>query len=920
MKRANVILLSLLIFLLFPVYSFANTTTSQRVYVKLLLGGVELDQSATQEIAAMPAVMTVEAAVPDAMVQLSPEFGLWQRLTIAADANMDAVLSDLRALPTVTIAERAPIREITVKAGSEREVSDLPNDPLASFQWHLATVNAFAAWDEAPAASDVVVAILDNGVDIDHPDLQSIIWTNPSEVGGQSGYDDDSNGFEDDIYGWDAYEQDGNPDAPSDVDSPGHGTHCSGIAAAIHDNGVGVVGLGRGAKIMAVRIGSGRQIYNTVEGLVYAAVNGADVISMSFAGPSESSLERDIIDYAVSQGAVVVAAAGNEGSTNLTYPAAYPNVIAVAATDLDNDIASFSNRSWWVQAAAPGVDIFSTYINGYGYSTGTSMATPLVAGLVAMLKGSDPSMNQAEVLARIQQGARPIANAHSLNTPVGVIDAWRSVLPDRPVVAFNGLYVDDSDDGRLSGGETADVVFNMELLGAGAENLSLRLFPIYPYDWEYDISGEYTSTGQSVGEFDATFSVNVYDNYPTQTDHPAVLIVDADGWEDTLSVRIPVDLPYVTVRGGDLIASVSDYGAIGYKDYVSNEVQSDGVGLAGDFIGQLYHGSFIITNQVNVSDNAYGSGGGNSHDFEVKSGMHWAPVAGPDGRETWQCTYSDQQSNSPVDVEVRQTVTAYEDGGNIVYVDYAVKRRIGSPDDMFVGVFCDWDILNLMTNTVRYNSALRLSYMRGSGYNGMTRYAGVVALGNKNISGVRAINNATYDYSDSEKIDYMSNGTHQAATTQESDWSHIIAVELDNVGSTSYQTASFAIVSAETEQALLDFAAEALATHGSPDAPPPAQNGGLPARFELSRAWPNPFNASSRISLSLNMSSDIALTVYDVLGRSVATLYSGTLSAGSHDFTWNGLSGSGHPVAAGVYIIEARTENLHARQKVVLVK
>jgi serine protease len=923
MRPAHSFLIFLLLFLMIPTLSLAIVPTSQVVYVKISPDNVELDQMVEFELAALPAVLTVEAAVPQAVIQKNPDFGLWQRLVIGADEDVDAVLEAIRSTPGVAVAERAPVREITVLPGSGDEVADLPNDPLASFQWHLATVNAFAAWDVAPYASEVKIAILDNGVDIDHPDLQSILWKNTAEIGGQGGYDDDGNGFIDDTYGWDAYEQDGNPDAPPDVDSPGHGTHCSGIAAAVNNNGIGGSGLGRGAKIMAVRIGNGRAIYNAVEGLIYAAANQADVISMSFAGPVESVFERDIIDYAVSQGAVIVAAAGNEGSNQLTYPAAYPNVIAVAATDLDNDIASFSNRGWWVQAAAPGVDIFSTFLGGYGYSSGTSMATPMVAGLVALLKASDPTMHHAEVLARIQQGARPISNANSLDTPAGVIDAWRSVLPDRPVVAYNGMFVDDDDDNRLSGGETANVVFNMELLGSNADNVSIKLFPVADFNAEFEVNGQYNQATQSIGEFTATFEINVYDNFPDQGDHPSVLIIDADGWMDTLSVRLPIDPPYMTVRGGDLIASVTDFGAIGFKDYMTNDTRADGVRLDGDILGQLYHGSVMVGNMVNVADNAYGPDNQSEYDFDVQLGQHFSQLPSSPGTEIWQSRFSDQYTSHPVDVSVRQTVTTYEDGGNIIYLDYSVERRVGAPVDMNVGVYCDWDILNLMTNTVRYDSGLRLSYMRGEGYGGLVRYAGVVALGDRTISGVRAINNAAVlngGFSDTDKNEILMGGTSQASSTQQTDWSHMIAVEVPNVGSGSVKTASFAIVVAGNEQDLLNFAAEALAVHDAPDGPPAAQNLGIPSEFELTSAWPNPFNASTRVSLTLDANADVNVAIYDVLGRNVATLHKGRLTAGSHDFSWNGVSSNGQPVATGVYIVEARAGEMHSRQKVVLMK
>ncbi|HEX03775.1 MAG TPA: hypothetical protein ENH10_01270, partial [Bacteroidetes bacterium] len=790
MKLARLAKLSLILLLLLPTLVMADSSSGEWLYVRMASPGNELDALDTTELLAISAVQKVEAAVPASAIAMNPDFATWQRVHILPGEDLDLAITNLQALPSVDIVERPPVRELCVLPGSGREITDLPNDPLAPFQWHLATVNAFAAWDEVGDAEGAIIAILDNGVDIDHPDLASIIWRNSAEANGQGGLDDDGNGFIDDIYGWDAYDQDGNPDAPGGVDSPGHGTHCSGIAAAISNNGIGVSGLGRGAKIMAVRIGEGRAISETVEGLVYAVVNGADIISMSFAGPLESVFERDVINFAVSQGTIVLAAAGNgvngNGVQTLTYPAAYENVIGVAATDLENSIAGFSNYGWWVQAAAPGVDILSTSISSsgapaYGYSTGTSMSTPLVAGLAALLKNVNPDITQAEFLARIQQGSQPVTNGNSMETPVGVIDAWRSVLPDRPVVAVNDWFVDDGDDHRLLAGETEDITFNMDLLGMDAESVHISLVPLSSY---LTVSTLYDESNQSIGSFTPSFRVRALSN-ADQGDHPAVLLINADGWKDTLSVRIPVDPPWLTVESGDMIGTVSDYGALGFRDYLGNNTRAEGFRLNDDMLGLLFHGSLMIGDNDGVADNAYGSDGQNQHDFQVINDHHFTKIASVPGQEKWQCQFTDRFTPGlPVGVEVQQTVTSYEDGGNILYLDYAIRLVSGGPTNLYVGLFCDWDILNFWQNQVQYNSDLRLSYMSGQGYGSTARFAGIVARSDHTISGVRAIQ-SSQDLSDSDKLSIMQGGTNLAASSIQSDWANLIAVELEGVSSTT---------------------------------------------------------------------------------------------------------------------------------------
>ncbi|MCB2212726.1 S8 family serine peptidase [bacterium] len=917
MRFATLFLLTLILFVTIPAVGIASPNAGTVVYVKLQPTGNELD-APRAAVAERPEVMAMEAAVPATNAPMFEALGQWQRVIVEPGTDLDAFLADLSQLPGVEVAERQPVRELCVLPGAEREIADRPNDPLITYQWHLSQVNAFAAWDEAPAATGVKIAILDNGVDIDHKDLRSIIWTNDAEDGGTSNFDDDGNGYVDDIYGWDANDWDGNPDAPSldPSESPGHGTHCSGIAAAIQNNNVGVAGLARGAQIMAVRVGEGRTIGYAVDGLLYAVINEADVVSMSFAGPVESVFERDIINYAADQGVIILAAAGNENNNSLTYPAAYENVIGVAATGIDNNIASFSNYGWWVQAAAPGVDILSTYIGGYGYSSGTSMATPLVAGLAGMLKGMDPDITREQVLARIQQGAQPVGNAWDKETPVGVIDAWRSALPDRPVVAFKGITVNNAD-GRIPLAATTSVTFDMELLGGDADQLKISLVSLADF---METNGVYNSTQQEVGSFPAVFQITTY-GFTEQGDNPAVLLINADGWRDTLSVRIPVDPPYVTVEGGEMIASVTDFGAIGYWDYVPPiDTRTEGVRLLGDKLGALFHGSVLVADMANVADCIYGTDNQTQFDFRVYDNSHYAKVDAPDDRNMWRCTYTDRYDGSPVGVNVTQTVEGYPDNDDesVIYLTYSIERVIGAPVDMYVGVLCDWDILNLYGNQVHYNSQYRLSYMSGSSYNGgQTRFAGIMALGNETISGVRAINNSNFSYTDSNKLSIIHGGTSQATSSAPDDWANLIAVEVENVGSSIPRTVQFALIMAKTESELLNIASNVASAHQGETV---SVGDELPSQFELTRAWPNPFNASTRVDLALDAGADVDIAVYDVLGRIVTTLHRGELTAGSHAFSWNGLTSNGQPVAAGVYIVEAVSGDLHARQKVVLVK
>jgi len=292
----------------------------------------------------------------------------------------------------------------------------IPNDPYFDFQWGLNQSNdndidAPEAWDIEKGSSDIVIAIIDSGVDYNHSDLSDNIWINEDEI--IDGTDSDGNGYIDDIRGYDFVDKAYNADPSEDgleedndpMDNHGHGTHCAGIAAGVGNNGIGITGVSWNSKIMAVRAGykatNGNGYFNLgaiLLSISYAVDNGADIISMSFGGPLYSYLQRNAFISATNRGVFLVAAAGNEGSSERSYPAAYKEVLSVAATNEKDKRAYFSNYGDWVEVAAPGVNICSTVPNNtYENYSGTSMACPCVAGLAALIKSKNNSLNPQKI-------------------------------------------------------------------------------------------------------------------------------------------------------------------------------------------------------------------------------------------------------------------------------------------------------------------------------------------------------------------------------------------------------------------------------------------------------------------------------------------------------------------------------------------
>jgi subtilase family serine protease len=284
------------------------------------------------------------------------------------------------------------------KALGQNTFADVPN--LGGEDWGADLVKAPEVWAKGYTGQGVIVAVIDTGVDYNHPDLNANIWKNTKEIAG-NGKDDDGNGYIDDVNGWNFV---GNNNNPLDL-VDGHGTHVAGTIAAVKNN-FGVTGIAYNAKIMPVKVlndsgqGGSSAIAN---GIRYAADNGANVINLSLGSSSPSSDEQSAIQYATSKGAIVVMAAGNDGGSAPIYPARYADQwgLAVGAVSYNGVLADFSNRAGTTPLAyvtAPGVNIYSTVPgNDYDFKDGTSMAAPNVAGVIALMLSAKKGLTNAQV-------------------------------------------------------------------------------------------------------------------------------------------------------------------------------------------------------------------------------------------------------------------------------------------------------------------------------------------------------------------------------------------------------------------------------------------------------------------------------------------------------------------------------------------
>lgn len=386
-----------------------------------------------------------------------------------ASADVLGAVEALRGLGDVEYAE--PNYLVYALDG---EITGTPDDTYYDMQYGLEAINMSALWASPVINKEgPVIAILDTGVDITHPDLAANIWTNPGEADGASGYDDDRNGYADDLHGWDFVNQTGEI-----YDYNGHGTHCAGIAAACGFNGVGIVGANPDARIMPLTVmqsnGTG-DMGTIIKAIDYAAANGADIISMSLGSYSASVALEEALGRAY-QKSVIVAAAGNDGyclnhahpekaqSTPMPmFPAAYSFVLGVQASAQGGGRAAFSNyddngpafsaypesQLYNYELTVPGASIMSTYPGGgYKQLNGTSMATPLVAGAVSRLLQCKEYLNKEELFG-------DLINSKTLKGDLDIYAAYGIKDTDRkPQLQFVTIEMADEDgDGRADAGE-----------------------------------------------------------------------------------------------------------------------------------------------------------------------------------------------------------------------------------------------------------------------------------------------------------------------------------------------------------------------------------------------------------------------------------------------------------------------------------
>lgn len=796
------------------------------------------------------------------------------------------------------------------------------------------------AWEVTKSSTDVVIAIIDSGVDYNHAELDDKLWVNEDEIA-DNGIDDDFNGKIDDVIGWDFWDsgtssEDIQEDNDPMMDANNHGTHVAGIAAAETDNEIGIPGTGFNARYMAVKAGGTPQNPEAIgfgfEGIMYAANNGADVINCSWGGGSFSEAENDVIEFAISQGAVVVGAAGNEGNDKVIFPAAYKNVVAVGAVETNNERAGYSNYGFELDVLATGTEILSTIENNQlALSSGTSMSTPVVSGLAALLRSLHPDWSARRLGTQIRVSASPVGNSNKLGR--GKVDAFQAVDTNLPGVRVSEVAFVNNNGEKLGFDEPGRIELTLTNYGAVTSTLELNAQSISGSG--IDLPDPVIQVGSISTDDTARISIPVRITPSYDLEEPPTFRLDLEDsnnqYTDFDIVRYN-ELLFDTMAENRVKMSVGSNGTIGFTDPLD---QQGGVGFIPrekipnkylDGENLLFEGGFMLEANGNLFDAVRTSDGQVSRDFIPRSTFRLIEPGNQADLEGTTHFVTDSVDNRALDINL--TSFAYEDPAlsNVVLMLYEINNSTSffKAKNLYAGLFNDWDIgASAGNNGISYSQQDSILYLFDEDPESTQSMVAVATLGP--LSSAFAIDNAAegggnnfgiYDgFTDEEKKRSLKAGTEKTDASG-TDVSAVVA----SGPYTLDPNASVKIGFVYAFGADLDELRSQIQQARSQKPFQISPKGNIlsnenPEATNIFQNYPNPFNNSTRLRLDLSRESHVNISVYNLLGRKVAEIVDEQLEAQRYIFNFNA-----DQLSSGIYFARLRTDSQTKTIKMVLVK
>lgn len=777
-----------------------------------------------------------------------------------------------------------------------------PNDPGTSLQYFLTKINAYAAWDIHKGDTATVIGITDTGTDMNHPDLQPNIkrnWADPID-----GTDNDLNGYIDDFSGWDLGENDNDPE----VNANAHGSHVSGCAAAVTDNGTGVASPGFNCKFLPVKIADATgALTKAYEGIVYAADRGCQVINCSWGGGGAGSFGQNIIDYAtINKNSLVVAGAGNNSSMDEFFPAAYDKVISVAATGVNDVKSNFSNFGYYIDVCAPGSNIYSAqWDDTYQQQSGTSMASPIAAGCAAIIKSYHPTWTALQVGEQLRITCD---NIYSLGgngfypdmLGNGRVNLLEALSYSGPAVRMENIAVTDNNDNILLTNDTMRITADFTNFLQPTSNLVVTVstssssVTIIDGTTNIGVLGTLATTNNNIDPF--VIKIN-----PTAPQNEAILLkfTMTDGaYSDFQVYEVTVNVDYMNITINDIFTTNSSKGRICYNG-VS---QADGLGF--DFLtdGTLaYETGFMVGINGNVSDNVRnGTSGNTDEDFSAVLTIQKHDPGVWSDFDTYGRFNDATNANNPLGLTMDYRTFSFANAPDARYHIFEYKiRNTGNVtrNNVYAGIFSDWDVQTFANNKAAEDAGLRMGYVwctDAAGYYAgtklLTTSGGFKHYAADNITGGGGGADLSDGYDESEKyLTLSTNRSTAGGTGTGNDVIDIVSTGPFSLSPGDSVVVAFALL-AGTE--LGDLQASAAAAQIKYDLLTGLDESNASGIISAN-AWPNPSSGMITIPVYLKDASRITIAVYDPTGRLVESKEMGQLIAGEHSFNvdLNGLAG-----------------------------
>ncbi|MFH1861931.1 MAG: S8 family serine peptidase, partial [bacterium] len=732
----------------------------------------------------------------------------------------------------------------------------------------LDITEATTAYDYCQGSDSIIVGLVDSGIDLNHPDLIDNIWVNPGEdlnqngiieTGEWNGVDDEGNGFVDDFWGWNVWQNNNDVQDPSLASGGGHGSHCSGDASSVTNNATGIASLGFKAKIMMAKAGL-ENIYAGFEGVSYCMLNEVNIISLSWGGTWSSQYEQDVVNDAWDQGIIIFASAGNENTSELHYPSGYTNVVGVAATTQSDQKAGFSNYGSYIDVCAPGVSIRSTTTgNTYSVWDGTSMSCPIAAGLAALIWAAKPSLAHSAVVYQIYLTCDDISAQNPSyigQLGWGRINAGEAISSLFPNLFYTEQVFDDSQgngDGRPDPGETVDYLVTVENEPTGMNAFGVTL-TLECSDPDVNI----TQSSCTLGDIPLSGSANNHANpftlsvNPTAQPHSVTFVLTLSETSTNLNMVSEID----QMIGRPPVIVIDDDGGWNYEQWYQQDLNT----------ADEPHDVWDVNESGEIS--------------ESELLMYDTAI--------WHTSNAD----NPLSANEQTLITSFLNSGkNLFLTGEDIDEQLAGTD-FYTNVLHSVSgaasgipqLIGVTGDLISNGTTLILA---GSGGAANSQSPAVITPG----SGAYQV----YTYSTGPGA-----GIRWASGDSKLIYFAFNFEAASGIASTPRATIWTNIFNWFNSQVAVE---------------PEKEQNAVPSDFALYQNSPNPFNPNTEIRFALPKMSQVSLAVYDLAGRNVATLVNSTLEAGEHRITFDATN-----LASGMYICQLQAGNYQETRKMILLK